>query len=134
MDKKKVLVVEDHSDTRELISLIIRQSGYDVIEAATGTQAMDRAQACHPDLIIMDLSLPELTGDEVVARLRADQSTRDIPVIVNTAHSAHSELVQRATTAGAREILHKPISFMALRDIVSRCLSSPDPATNAARA
>ena len=70
MAKKKILVVEDHNDTRALMALVLGQLGYDIAEAATGLDAIDQARALHPDLIFMDLGLPGITGDEAIARLR----------------------------------------------------------------
>jgi two-component system cell cycle response regulator DivK len=122
-DKQKILVVEDNADCRELLAIVLRRSGYEVAEAATGLAAVEQASATHPDLILMDLSLPGITGDEATARLKADPSTRDIPVIVNTAFN-NGALVERALAVGAAEILHKPISFEALREVIGRYLSS----------
>ena len=84
MDKKRILLVED-SDYRELVAFLLKRSGYDVAEATTGLAALEQANATRPDLIIMDLGLPGIMGDEATARLKADSSTRDIPVIVCTA-------------------------------------------------
>jgi CheY-like chemotaxis protein len=127
MDRKKILIVEDHNDTRALMALVLGQLGYDVAEAVTGLEALDQARAAHPDLIFMDLGLPGITGDEATARLKADPSTRDIPIIVNTAFHKTSAFVERAIAVGAAEILHKPICFTALREIVERHLSSVKP-------
>lgn len=123
--KQKILIVEDNSDCRELIALVLRRSGYEIAEAATGLAAIEQAAATHPDLILMDLGLPGITGDEATARLKADPATKDIPVIVNTAFHKGT-LVDRAIAVGAAEILHKPISFEALREVVRRYLSSND--------
>jgi two-component system KDP operon response regulator KdpE len=60
--KKKILIVEDHSDIRRLMAFFLERIGYDVIEAETGLAAIERANATHPDLIIMDLGLPDITG------------------------------------------------------------------------
>jgi two-component system, cell cycle response regulator DivK len=122
-DKHKILVVEDNSDCRELLSIVLRRSGYEVAEAATGLAAVEQASATHPDLILMDLGLPGITGDEATARIKADPSTRDIPVIVSTAFQKGT-LVERAIAVGVAEILHKPISFETLREVVGRYLSS----------
>jgi two-component system, cell cycle response regulator DivK len=123
--KQKILIVEDNSDCRELLALVLRRSGYEIAEAATGLAAIEQAAATHPDLILMDLGLPGITGDEATARLKADPATKDIPVIVNTAFHKGT-LVDRAIAVGAAEILHKPISFEALREVVRRYLSSND--------
>ncbi|HEV8721461.1 MAG TPA: response regulator [Candidatus Binatia bacterium] len=125
-NKQKILLVEDNSDFRELLAIVLRRSGYEVAEAATGLTAVEQASATHPDLILMDLGLPGITGDEATARLKADPSTRDIPVIINTAFHKGA-LVERAIAAGAAEILHKPISFEALQEVVRRYLSSDYP-------
>jgi len=120
--KQRILIVEDNSDCRELLALVLRRSGYEVAEAATGLAAVEQAFATHPDLILMDLGLPGINGDEATARIKADPSTRDIAVIVNTAFNKGA-LVDRALAVGAAEIMHKPISFEALREVVARYLS-----------
>jgi CheY-like chemotaxis protein len=122
--KKRILIVEDNPDSRELLVLWLRRSGYEIAEAATGLDAIDQAHATRPDLIIMDLGLPEITGDEATARLKADPSTRDIPVIVNTAFPKGAPPVERALAVGAAEILYKPTDLKALLEVVHRYLSS----------
>jgi CheY-like chemotaxis protein len=122
--KKRILIVEDNSHCRELLALWLRRSGYEVAEATTGLAAIDQARATQPELIIMDLGLPGITGDEATARLKADPSTRDIPVIVNTAFPKGAPLVKRAIAVGAAEILYKPTNLKALEEVVRRCLSS----------
>src|SRR6266496_1491615 len=119
-DKHKILVVEDNSDCRELLSIFLRRSGYEVAEAATGLAAVEQASATHPDLIFMDLGLPGITGDEATARIKADPSTKAIPIIVNTAFHKTSSLVERAMAVGAAEILHKPTSLKTLQEVVRR--------------
>jgi len=104
--------------------LILGRLGYDVAEAVTGFEAIDQARAAHPDLIFMDLSIPGIMGDEAIARLKADPSTKDIPVIVNTAFDIGSAIAKRAIAVGAAEILYKPMSFKGLQGVVERYLSS----------
>jgi CheY-like chemotaxis protein len=118
--KNRVLIVEDNSDARELMVLVLRGAGYEVAEAATGKAALEQAHITYPDLIIMDLSLPGMTGDEATKQLKADPSTKDIPVVVNTAYHAGSSNVNRAIAAGAAEILHKPTNFQTLLETVRR--------------
>ena len=125
--KNKILIVEDNHDARELLALFLRRSGFEILEASTGFEAIDQTQAGHPDLILMDLGLPKMSGDEAVVRLKEDLSTRHIPIIVNTAFDKRGAPVQRALTAGAEEVMHKPVDFKALLTIVRRYLSS-DPA------
>ena len=126
MAKKKILIVEDHNDTRALMALVLGHLGYEIAEAVTGLEAIDQARMVHPDLIFMDLGLPGITGDEAIARLKADPSTREIPVIVNTAFHKSSVFVERAIAFGAAEILHKPLCFTGLREIVERHLLSSE--------
>jgi CheY-like chemotaxis protein len=118
MGKNKVLIVEDNAEVRELMGLFLRRAGYDVAEAITGLAAIEQARATHPDVIIMDLGLPEAT-----AHLKADPSTKDIPVIVNTAFNKGASIVARAIAAGAAEILHKPTTFKTLQDTLCRYLT-----------
>ena len=117
------------------MALILRRLGYDVEEAAIGLDALDQAHAARPDLIFMDLSLPTSTGIEAIARFTADPSTRDIPVIVNTAFLNGSAFVERAIAVGAAEIMYKPMSFKGLQEVVQRYLPSdikghPQPRTD----
>jgi two-component system, cell cycle response regulator DivK len=122
MGNNKILVVEDVADYREMIMLFLRRSGYRAVEAATGFEAVSQARVTRPSLILMDLDMPAMTGDQATARLKADPSTRHIPVIVTTAFS-YGSLVDRAITAGADEIIHKPFELKSLRAAIQRHLS-----------
>ena len=91
--KKRILVVEDDIGSRKLILLILG-TAYDLIEAANGAEAIDRAHASEPlDLIIIDLELPDVTGDKVIRQLKDDPSTTHIPVLVTTSSDRGSLLV-----------------------------------------
>lgn len=120
--KKKILIVEDHSDIRRLMAFFLERTGHDVIEAETGLAAIERANVAHPDLIIMDLGLPDITGDEATARLKLDPSTKHIPVIVITAYYGNAPLVESALAAGACEVLSKPVALRTLEDTLRRFL------------
>jgi len=119
---KKILVVEDHSDLRRLITIYLERAGYDVVEAETGLAAIEIANATNPDLITMDLGLPDLTGEEAVARLKLDPSTKHIPVILITAYYAGSPRVETALAAGACEVLYKPVALQTLHDTLGRLM------------
>jgi CheY-like chemotaxis protein len=121
MDSNKILVVEDNSDYRELIRMFLQRSGYMIVEATTGCEGVHQAYSCRPDLILMDLGLPMMTGDEAIAQIKADPTTRDIPVLVITAFNK-GILVERAVAAGAAEILHKPIDFKSLHSVMQQYL------------
>ena len=118
-EKKKILVVEDFDDARQLMALCIRRLGYEVFEAVDGIEALQLAAAVHPDLILMDLSMPRMDGLEATAHLKQDPATRDIPVIVLTAYAAPAQH-DKALEAGALEVLLKPINLMALGEIFNR--------------
>lgn len=95
-----------------------------MIEASTGPKALTSAQTIHPDLILLDICLPEISGDEVTAQLKADPSTRDIPIIIVTALPEDEIVVKRAIKCGAEEILVKPYSFKHLGEAVRRYVHS----------
>jgi CheY-like chemotaxis protein len=116
---KKILVVEDNEDCRELQACVIRRLGYVVIEADNGASAIDEALAGHPDLILMDLNMPKMTGEEATELLKNQPSTRDIPVIICTAYGPGPR-VDRALNAGAVEILHKPFKFSELENLLRK--------------
>ena len=118
--KKKILIVEDNSDIRRLMVFFLERVGYDVLEAATGLAAIERARATLPNLITVDLGLPDITGDEVTARLKADPSMKHIPVIAITAYYKEAPLVESAVAAGACEVLYKPITLRSLDDALRR--------------
>ena len=105
--KPLVLVVDDFADNREMYSEYLAFSGYDVIEATNGKEAIDAAQERLPDIIIMDLSLPVMDGWEATRRLKADERTRRIPVVALTGHAlaGHSK---GAREAGCDSFLAKP--------------------------
>jgi CheY-like chemotaxis protein len=118
---KKILIVDSNDAFRESLRAFIQDMGYEVFEAATGQEAIDKACSIHPDLIMMDVRLPGMNGDEVTARLKRNMSTRHIPVIINTAWSMAcnvEERIHRALNAGAEEILYKPFQFPMLRDVL----------------
>ena len=116
---KKILVVEDNEDCRELQSLVIRRLGYEVIEAGNGAAAIEEALAGQPDLILMDLSMPKMNGEDAIVQLKNLPTTREIPVIVCTAYDP-SPRVNRAIVAGAVEVLHKPFNLSELGDLLRK--------------
>jgi two-component system, cell cycle response regulator DivK len=120
---KKILLVEDNNDVRELLALFMKRLGYKVFEAATGSEAIELAATVHPDLIMMDIRMPGMHGDDATACLKANPSTRDIPVLVVTAYGAGID-TRRALAAGAAEILHKPLDLTTLPNVLHRYLSA----------
>jgi CheY-like chemotaxis protein len=100
--------VEDNEDNRIIYSTVLRHTGYEVIEALDGAQAVELARSRLPDLILMDISLPEIDGWEATKILRQDPATRDIPIIALTAHALADDR-ERASAVGFTAYLAKPI-------------------------
>ena len=99
----------------------IQGLGHQVFEAATGPEAIAKASSIHPNLILMDIRLPGLNGDEVTARLKANTSTRNIPVVINSGWTTAcnvEERITRALNAGAADILYRPFQLPMLRDVL----------------
>jgi CheY-like chemotaxis protein len=119
--RKRILIVEDDNDGRNLLASFINRLGYDAIEADSGREAIGKAFEMHPDLILMDIYLPDITGDEITARLKANPVTRDIPVIITTALLERTAK-NRALHAGAAEILEKPFSIPTMLEVLDRHL------------
>ncbi len=115
------MIVDDNDACRESLGALIKDLGYEVFEAATGLEAIDRASRIHPDLIMMGLPLPGMNGDEATVRLKRNMSTRNIPVVINTSWTTACNIgdrVDRALNAGAEEILYKPFHSAMLRDVL----------------
>jgi two-component system, cell cycle response regulator DivK len=116
---QKLLLVEDNEDNRIIYSTVLRHIGYTVIEALDGVQAIALARSEHPDLILMDISIPEVDGWEATRILRADPATRDIPIIALTAHALADDR-ERATAVGFTSYLAKPVEPRAVAAEVRR--------------
>lgn len=102
-----VLLVDDYPDAREMYSEYLQYSGFDVIEAGNGMEALQQAVDRSPDIILMDLSLPVMDGWEATRRLKADRRTADIPVVALTGH-ALAGISEGAREAGCDAFVTKP--------------------------
>lgn len=102
-----VLLVDDYPDAREMYSEYLQYSGFDVIEAGNGIEALQQAAERSPDIILMDLSLPVMDGWEATRRLKADRRTADIPVVALTGH-ALAGISEGARRAGCDAFITKP--------------------------
>ena len=122
--RQKILVVEDNNDCRELVTIQLQRMGYAVIEAATGEHALRQAKAEKPDLIIMDLGLPDMSGIEATSRLKEDRETDHIPVVAFTAWQ-EDVYKTRAKEAGIEAFLTKPIPSAVFKQVIQNILS-PD--------
>ena len=118
---KKILIVDSDSSFRESVRTFINTLGHHVFEATSGREALEKAASIIPNLILMDVRLPGLNGDDVIARLKANRPTRNIPVVITTGWTTAcnvEERVNRALLAGAAEILYRPVQFPVLRGVL----------------
>jgi DNA-binding response OmpR family regulator len=104
-----VLVADDEEDIRALVAFRLQRAGYDVITAADGEEALTLATTRLPDLIVLDMMMPKATGLEVTRSLRAQDATKDIPVIILTARAQEAD-VASGFEAGADDYVKKPFS------------------------
>lgn len=118
-----VLIVEDQPELRQLYAEQFLLSGFDVLEAENGAEAITHTTSHAPDVVLMDLSLPVVDGWEATRRLKQDCRTAHIPVVALTAHDGSGEL-QRATRAGCDWFVPKPCPPDALITEVRRILSA----------
>jgi DNA-binding response OmpR family regulator len=108
-NSKKILVAEDEPDIRGLISFSLRYAGYSVVEALNGEEAVKKALEELPDLVLLDVRMPKLSGYEVCKVLKTQDSTRDIPVIFLSARGQEAE-IKRGLELGAEEYILKPFA------------------------
>ena len=104
---RRILLVDDYRDAREMYAEYLQFLGFDVVEASNGVEALERAVDDHPDVILMDLSLPVMDGWEATRRLKADKRTAGIPVVALTGH-ALAGFSEGAKRAGCDAFVTKP--------------------------
>lgn len=102
-----ILIIEDYSDTRELLATMLRGKGYKVLEAEDGLEGLLKATAMYPDLIIMDLSLPEMDGVEAARRIHRQAKLAHIPIFVVSAYLTQ-DVKEDVSAAGCVEVFSKP--------------------------
>ena len=122
MRPKQVLLVDDYPDALEIWGLYLRSTGYDVITADDGLKAVEEAHRHLPDIIVLDLELPGITGYEAAIRLRHAPDTANIPLIAATGYS-HIKQLNQARDAGFDSIIVKPCEPMALVAEIERLLA-----------
>lgn len=117
----KILVTEDERDIRELIAFTLRFAGYEVVTAENGEEGVLMATQEKPDMILMDIRMPKLTGYEACARIKADPALADIPVVFLSAKGQEAE-IRTGLDAGASEYLLKPFGPMELVERVKELM------------
>jgi CheY-like chemotaxis protein len=123
-ERPRVLLVDDYPDVREMYCEYLEFSGFDVIEAVNGVEALERALDAAPDVILMDLSLPVMDGWEATRRLKADRRTAGIPVLALTGH-ALAGISEGAMKAGCDGFVTKPCLPEDLVKEIRRILDAP---------
>ncbi len=112
---RKVLIVEDNQDSRELVVKVLKSKGYLTIEAEDGEEALEKARAEKPDLVLLDISLPKLNGYEVAKRLKAMEEFQEIPIVAFTAHAMKGDR-EKVIVAGFEGYISKPVNIRELPD------------------
>lgn len=118
-----VLLVEDTEDNRQMMRRLLEMSGYRVVEAINGIEAVEVANQIRPQIILMDLSLPFIDGLAATRRIRSLPGLSKVPIVAVSAHDTadfHSE----ALDAGCNAYITKPIDYLELEDLVNRLLAS----------
>ena len=131
-DRPRVLLVDDYPDAREMYTEYLEYSGYDVVQASNGMEALQQAVDTAPDIILMDLSLPVMDGWEATRRLKADQRTKAIPVVALTGH-ALAGISEGAKQAGCDAFVTKPCLPEDLVREIRKILDRPSSSTAKAR-
>ena len=121
---KTVLIVEDNELNMKLFHDLLEAQGYETLQTREGLQALALAREHRPDLILMDIQLPEISGLEVTKWLKEDDELRSIPVIAVTAFAMKGD-EERILEGGCEAYLSKPISVMAFIDLIKRFLGEP---------
>jgi CheY-like chemotaxis protein len=117
-----VLVVEDFADNRFMMRRLLEMSGYHVVEAVDGKEAVEVAESARPDLILMDLSLPRLDGLDATRRIRELDGLSLIPIVAVSAHDTN-DFHADALAAGCNEYVTKPIDFDELESLLKKLLT-----------
>jgi len=105
----KILIAEDERDIRDLVAFTLRFAGHEVFAASNGEEAVEMAPKVNPDLIIMDVRMPRMTGYEACKAMKADPNLKDIPVVFLSAKGQENE-IQQGLEAGAEKYLLKPFA------------------------
>ncbi|HEY8563573.1 MAG TPA: response regulator [Pyrinomonadaceae bacterium] len=118
--KKSVLIVEDHDDTRGFMRFLVERQGFTVIEASNGLEAIKAAQAAGPDLVLMDLGMPQLDGLSATKVIRELEGGEQLKIIALTAYGVDD---QQAKAAGCDELHFKPLDPKTLEAILNKYLA-----------
>jgi two-component system alkaline phosphatase synthesis response regulator PhoP len=119
----KVLVIEDDEYSRDALAHLLAAEGYDAQSAHDGEEGLEKAKETNPDVIVLDLNLPGIDGQQVIKRIRGDQSLASIPILVVTGDD--DKAAQAAVDIGADGYLTKPVEFDTLISAITNIQASP---------
>lgn len=119
----RILLVEDNEMNRDMLMRRLQRQGHDILIAVNGQQAIDLAESEQPDLILMDMSLPQIDGWEATLQLKAKSETKNIPIIALTAHALEEDR-ERSFRAGVDDFDTKPVKFPRLQEKISALLDA----------
>ena len=126
--EKTVLIIEDEADAAELFAEMMRVSGFRVLKTSSSTPALSLIAAEKPDLIILDIMMPEVSGLDILRQMRQGSTLAAIPVVVVSAKSMPAD-IRVGMEAGASTYLTKPVGFLELKEAVERALGNQSRAT-----
>jgi DNA-binding response OmpR family regulator len=118
---KRILVVDDESDILEVLEIVLKEEGFEVITSATAKDILDKIDQYHPSLILLDVFIGAEDGRKVCTAIKTNENTKDIPVIML---SSYSDISDSVDAAGAEDFISKPFSIYTLIDHINRQLSA----------
>lgn len=121
MNEKTILIVEDEPDAAELFAEMMRVGGFRVLKTTSSAPAMDMLTSEKPDLVILDVMMPDISGLDILRQMRLDPALAHIPVVVVSAKGTPTD-IKTGMDAGASTYLTKPVGFLELKEAVDRAL------------
>ncbi len=126
-EKKRILVVEDEMSTRTMLVKLLESVGYEVFQEERGDTGLDRVYDLRPDLLLLDLNLPNLTGTEICAKLKSDPRVRDIPILMMTGEFKSPEDKIKGFGLGADDYITKPFDLSILLSRIQNLFKAQRP-------
>jgi len=126
--EKTVLIIEDEEDAAELFAEMMRVSGFRVLKTSSSTPALTLISTEKPDIVILDIMMPEVSGLDILRQMRRDPALARVPVVVVSAKSMPAD-IRNGMEAGASTYLTKPVGFLDLKEAVERALGNSPQAT-----
>jgi CheY-like chemotaxis protein len=121
MAQKTVLIIEDEEDAADMFAEMMRVSGYRVLKTSSSTPALTMMTTEKPDVVILDIMMPEISGLEILRQMHKDPALANIPVVVVSAKSMPAD-IKHGMEAGASMYLTKPVGFIELKEAIERAL------------